>query len=82
MKRQADYIANKGEKIYKQIAGALLLEPKGKFAAIDVESKEYFIGATLLEAILAAKKTHPDRKFHIVRIGHKAAVSFKHRYKP
>ncbi|MBI2341710.1 MAG: hypothetical protein HYY43_04715 [Deltaproteobacteria bacterium] len=82
MKQQMNRLAHQGEKIYKQILNKLLLEAKGKFAAIDIQSSEYFIGNSLLETVTRAKEKYPDRKFHIVRIGHRAAVSFKHRCKP
>lgn len=81
MRNRVAHIANKGEKIYKHISGKFPLGTEGRFAAIDVESEEYYVGDTLLDAVMRAKRAYPDRKFHIVRIGHKAAVSFKHRYK-
>lgn len=81
IKYSVDSLASKGEKIYKRIQSTLQSESSGKFAAIDIESKECFVSDTLLGAVMLARKAYPDRKFHIVRIGHRAAVSFKHRYK-
>lgn len=74
-------LAAKGETIYLRIKRKLL-SYEGKFAAIDVESQEYFIGSTLLEAFHRAKNEYPSHKFHFVRIGHPAAVSHKHRTRP
>jgi len=31
------------------------------------------------EAYERAAAKHPDKKFYLTRVGHKAAVSFKHR---
>ena len=44
------------------------------FVAIEPVSGNYFLGATLSEAIGAARKAHPDRLAHALRVGHKAAV--------
>lgn len=75
-------LASKGEAIYQKIRKELLPSCKGKFAAIDAQSQEYFVGTTLLEALHKAKNRHPTHKFHFVRIGYPAAVSHKHRNRP
>ena len=46
------------------------------FVAIEPVSGEYFIGATLSEAIGAAREKFPNRLAHALRTGHKAAVEF------
>ena len=46
------------------------------FVAIEPVSGEYFIGATLSEAIGAAREKFSNRLAHALRIGHKAAVEF------
>lgn len=74
-------LAVKGQNIYEKIKKRLLPH-KGLFAAIDVESEEYFVGSTLLEALHKAKNKYPSRKFHFVKIGYPAAVSHKHRTRP
>jgi len=75
--------ATKGEAIYqKKIKKKLLPNIKGKFAAIDVFSQDYFVGDTLMEAFQKAKQKYPGHKFHFVKIGYPAAVSFKHRTQP
>lgn len=76
-------LVSQGEEIYSgKLKKKFLPRDKGKYAAIDIESEDYFIGNTLLEAIKKAKEKYPTRKFHLVRIGHKAAVSFMHRTIP
>ena len=90
MSRYFDYmdsanknLASRGEELYKKkIQKQLLVSAKGKFAAIDVISEEYFIADTLIEAFQKAKKKYPNHQFHFVRVGHSAAVTFKHRTQP
>ena len=52
------------------------LEPEhqGEFVAIHPDTGEYFLGQTLSEAIGAARRAHPGRLAHAIRIGHQAAV--------
>lgn len=76
-------MASRGEDIYKKkMRKGVLGSHVGGFAAIDVSSREHFLGDTLIEAYSKAKQCHPGHKFHFVRIGHGAAVSFKHRTRP
>lgn len=75
-------LADQGEHIYRRLKKRLLENNHGKFVAIDVTSEEYFIGSTLLEAYQKAKKKYPSHKFHFIRIGFSAAVSYKHRIRP
>lgn len=83
MKNSWEKLASKGEALYqKEFSKKLPPHAKGKFAAIDVESKDFYIGHTLLEAFQKARKKHPTHKFHFVRVGFPAAVSFKHRTRP
>jgi len=44
------------------------------YVAIEPDSGEYFLGETLSQAAAAARAVHPDRRTHIVRVGHPAAV--------
>ncbi len=72
-------IARKGEGIYHARLKKLL-EPKyhGWYVAIEVESGDYFLGQTTVEALEKAEKEHPAKKFYIIKVGFPAAVSFKH----
>lgn len=55
-----------------------ILEPAHlhEFVAIEPESGDYFLGKTLSEAIGAARRSHPDRLTHTMRVGHPAALHF------
>ena len=55
--------------IYETIRGTLEPSLKGKIVAIEVESGEYFVGETVLDAATKARAKHPDKVFHFFRIG-------------
>ncbi|MGH9843416.1 MAG: hypothetical protein ACREEM_32160 [Blastocatellia bacterium] len=71
-------ISRKAMRLYRTKLKALL-EPAyiGKFAAIEPDSGDYFVANRMAEAMQKARARHPDKKFFLVRIGFKAAVSFK-----
>lgn len=66
-------IAVEGAKIYKSVH--LNYEPSnnGSFLAIDIDSKEVFLGNTSSEAVELARKSHPNKVFYVVKIGFSAA---------
>jgi len=51
-----------------------LLEPqyRGKIVAIEVESGDYFVDASVVKAGLQAKAKYPDKVFHFMRVGYRA----------
>lgn len=70
-------VARQAKRIYKEQLQASLEEShKNEFVAIEPVSGEYFLGRTLSEAIGAARREHPDRLAHAIRVGHKAAIHF------
>lgn len=70
-------LIERAEKLYATQLRALL-EPGHlhKFVAIEPESGDYFLGGTMSEAIGAARRAHPDRLTHTMRVGHDAALHF------
>lgn len=66
-------IAEAGAKIYESIR--LRYEPvqNGKFLAINIESRDAYIGNTSSEAVESARKAHPNKVFYVVKIGFSAA---------
>jgi hypothetical protein len=46
---------------------------RNQYVAIEPYSQSYHLGATSIEAALAAKQAHPDHKSFLIRIGHDAA---------
>lgn len=62
-------IAEEGTKIYEQIKVKYDPKEKGKFLAIDIDSKETYLGNTSAEALESAREHHPNKIFYIVKIG-------------
>ena len=68
----------KAQAIYrKKLKPKLEGKYKGRIVAIDVESGDYFLGKTVLEAIEKGRKKHPGRIFYAVRIGYPAVHSLR-----
>lgn len=67
-------IAAQAKQIYQaELQAQLESAHRGQFVAIEPVSRAYFIGATFVDAALAAKRAHPDRKSFVIRVGHDAA---------
>jgi hypothetical protein len=73
-------LARKGRRLYDTKLKALL-EPayKGMFAAIEVDSGDYFLGENLIDALDKANSKHPEKQFYFVRVGFRAAISMRYR---
>lgn len=69
--------SQKGEEIYQKKIKRISEKQKGKIVAIEVESADYFIAETVLQAGMAGRKKHPDKQFYFVRIGYPAVHSIK-----
>lgn len=72
-------IGREGRKIFKAISEQLEKEHLGKAIAIDVESGDYFIGNTGIEATKQAREKYPHKVFFLGKIGYPTYVSFKGR---
>ena len=62
-------IADEGAQIYAQVKVNYDPKEKGKFLAIDIDSKNVYLGNTSAEALELAKQNHPDKIFYVVKIG-------------
>lgn len=62
-------IAEEGAKIYDQIKVNYDPKEKGKFLAIDIESKNAYLGNTSAEALELARQNHPNKVFYVIKIG-------------
>jgi hypothetical protein len=72
-----DEFVRRAEAIYSgRLRAVLEPEHMDEFVAIEPTSGEYFLGRTLREAVRAARRVHPDRLTHTMRVGRKAAVHF------
>lgn len=75
---QAQRLARKGERIYStRLKDRLELEYKGQYVAIEVESGDYFVSDSATTALQQAEARYPKGKFHLIKIGYPATVSFK-----
>ena len=72
-------IGRKGRKLFEAISENVEKEHFGKAVAIDVETGDYFIGDTGIEATKKARKKYPDKVFFLGRIGYQTYISFKGR---
>lgn len=72
-----EQFVHRAEEVYESRLRTLL-EPhhRGEFFAIEPMSGDYFLGKTLSEAIGAARRLHPDRLAHAMRVGHETALCF------
>jgi hypothetical protein len=74
---EVDEFVRRAEQVYtSRLRTVLEPDHKDEFVAIEPESGDYFLGNTLSEAVGAARRCHPDRPAHAMRVGHKAALHF------
>jgi len=78
MLRKADPdVAERAKQIYNErLKPQLEASSPDQFVAIEPDSGEFFLGATLSEAIGKSRQKYPDRLAHVIRVGHQAAVHF------
>lgn len=73
-------LAMKGRKIYaERLKQKLEASSRGQFVAIEVDSGDCFLGSTPLDAIKNGKLRYPNRVFHVMKVGYKAAILLKGR---
>ena len=75
--QQAEELVRRAEEVYaEKLRDVLEPDHVDEFVAIEPDSGDYFLGKTLSEATQAARKSHPDRLTHAMRVGHRAALHF------
>lgn len=68
-----DNMPAKGRGIYqKQLKGILEPEHKGEIVAIEVDTGDYFLGKTVIEAVDKGREKYPAKGFYFMRVGYKA----------
>ncbi len=67
----------KGKEIYLKIKDQLEPNHNGKIVAIDVDSGEYFIGDTLIEANDKAREKYLNKQLYFARIGTDVAMAIR-----
>jgi len=73
--QDVDRLAEAGERVYEEKIKAQV-EPRltGKYLAIEPDSGEYFVGETMGEAGERAREKYPQKRFHLKKVGFRAAV--------
>ena len=72
-----DEFVRRAESLYSKRIGPILeAEHRDEFVAIEPDSGDYFLGDSLSEAMAAARRAHPGRLVHGMRVGHEAAIHF------
>jgi hypothetical protein len=74
-------ISTEGMKIYQEIKSEYEPAHNGSFLAIDIDSKNAYLGATSADAVFAARTAHPEHVFYVMKIGFDAAETFAHLFK-
>ena len=70
----SDDLVESGQRLYDERLRELL-EPSqaGRYIAIEPISGKYFLGDAGTEALLEARRTHPEAMFYLARVGFPAA---------
>lgn len=71
-------IAARGALIYQEVKNKYEEHSIGKFLAIDIDSKDKYLSSTSAEAVVEARKAHPNKVFYVVKIGFDAAETMAH----
>ena len=77
-KSDVQRIAIEGAKIYEQIRVSYDPQEKGKFLAIDIDTKKAYLGNTSAEALELARQNHPNKVFYVTKIGFDVAETMAH----
>jgi len=72
-------VSRKGRQLFAALDPELSRTYRGQFVAIEVDSGDYFIGETAMEANQKTRAKHPEKVFFLGKIGYRTAFSFKGR---
>ena len=61
--------SKKSVEFYNKVKPKLESEEMGKFAALDYETSQYWIGKTASEALTKAKQKYPNKIFYLIQVG-------------
>lgn len=82
--KQADIqrIAQEGTNIYNEIKVKYDPEHRGQFLAIDIDSKQAYLGNSSADAVALARSKHPNTVFYVVKIGYDVAETLAQSFAP
>ena len=69
--------ARRGRELYeREISSEVEQDPanKGKLLALDIDTGDYSLASTSLEAVRALKARRPNARAHLIRVGSPTAV--------
>ena len=67
--------ADRARRIYDQrLRAALEADHHGRFVAVEPESGDHFLADTFDAAADAVMAAYPERRAHVLRVGHPAAL--------
>ena len=69
----------RGWQRYAELGPVLEAQHYGEFVMIEVDSGDYFLGATSQDALQRARTAYPDKAFCLIRIGYKASHKLRTR---
>ena len=72
-------LLRRGWQRYAGLREELEAQHYGEFVMIEVDTGDYFIGATSQEALHRAEVVHADKAFCLIRIGYKAVRKLRMR---
>lgn len=68
---------HKGEEKYQALKEKLEPEHKGKIVAIDIETGDYFLGESVIEAVKKGREKYPNKIFFTAKVGFPVVHSHK-----
>ena len=71
-------IVREGVLVYESVKNKYETSNRGEFLAIEIESKQEYLGKTSADAMAAARAAHPNKVFYVVKIGFDAAETLAH----
>ena len=63
-------VAKRGAAIYNEIKSTYERKNKGKYLAIEPDTKHTYLGKTGVEALGKARAAHEDKLFYLVKVGY------------
>lgn len=67
-----DRLVARGQEVYEELKDQLEPDHHGEIIAIEVESGEYFLGDSVVEAAKKARAQHPEKLFFFAKVGYPA----------
>jgi hypothetical protein len=64
-----EHLITRGQEVYQRLKDQLEANYLGKIVAIEVESGDYFVGDSVVEAARKARAKHPNKLFYFAKVG-------------